>query len=163
MRRLAAVLGALVVGIGAPMASTGSALAVDSASAHGPAQLSGSAPATPSVISLHIVIGPPQGPGPSKRTEPVVVLLRCDAPGNEHPYPAEACAEVEAAKGDIDAIPPGSSGCAGVWQPVRLSVSGVVAGESVQWSDQVSNEGCAVNSHGHVFRIPLDVRQPDID
>lgn len=163
MRRLAAVLGALVAGIGAPMVSTGSALAAGSASAQGPGRVSESAPATPSATSLHIVIGPPQGPGPSKRTEPVVVLLRCGAPGNEHPYPAEACAEVEATKGDIDAIPPGSSGCAGVWQPVQISVSGVVAGGSVQWTDQVSNEGCAVNSHGHVFRIPLDVHQPNID
>jgi hypothetical protein len=163
MRRLAAVLGALVVGISAPMVATGSALAVGSASADGPAQVSGSVPAAPSVTSLHVVIGPPQGPGPSKRTEPIVVLLRCGAPGNEHPYPAEACAEVEAAKGDIDAIPAGSAGCAGVWQPVRISVSGVVANESVQWSDQVSNEGCAINSHGHVFRLPLDTRQPDID
>ncbi|MBE1492432.1 SSI family serine proteinase inhibitor [Plantactinospora soyae] len=157
MRRLAAVLGALVVGIAAPTVSAGSALA------DGPVQASGSVSATPSVTSLHVVIGPPQGPGPSKRTEPVVVLLRCDAPGNEHPYAAEACAEVEAVKGDIDAIPAGNAGCAGVWQPVRISVSGVVANELVQWSDEVSNEGCAVNSHGHVFRLPLDAPPRDID
>jgi hypothetical protein len=91
------------------------------------------------------------------------VLLRCNATGNEHPYPVEACAEVAAVKGDIDAIPAANAGCAGVWQPVRISVTGTVGDESVRWSDEVSNEGCAVISHGHVFRLPLDVPPPSID
>ncbi|MEE6257450.1 SSI family serine proteinase inhibitor [Plantactinospora sonchi] len=149
MRKLAAALGALVVGLGVVAGfptGTASASTVD--------------PAAPAVTSLQVVIGAPKGPGPSKRTEPVVVLLRCDGPGNEHPYPVQACAEIEAVKGDIDAIPPLGAGCAGVWQPVEISVSGIVEDESVYWTEEVSNEGCAVPSHGHVFRLPLDGRTP---
>lgn len=154
MRRLATVLGALVLGMGAPLVSTGPATADSSTPASGPGTTA------PSITSLHVVIGPPRAPGPSKRTEPVVVLLRCGATGNEHPYPVEACAEVEAVNGDIDAIPSGGAGCADVWQPVKISVSGVVAGESMQWSDEVSNEGCALHSHGHVFLLPLRAPTP---
>ncbi|MEO3745384.1 SSI family serine proteinase inhibitor [Plantactinospora sp. B5E13] len=149
MRKPAAALGTLVMGVGMAAGFSTSAANADLVD-----------PVTPAVTSLHVVVGAPKGPGPSKRTEPVVVLLRCVGPGNEHPYPAEACTEVEAVKGDIAAIPPLNAGCAGVWQPVDISVSGVVRDEPVYWTEEVSNEGCAVTSHGHVFRIPLDGRTP---
>ncbi|MGI5215831.1 SSI family serine proteinase inhibitor [Plantactinospora sp. CA-290183] len=144
MKNLVAVLAAVAMGVSAAVLPAG------------PVRADGPVAATPSGTTLQVVIGVPRGSGPSDRTRPIVVSLRCDLVGNEHPYPVEACAEVEAVKGDIDAIPPTGAGCTDVWQPVRISVSGTVADQPVRWSEEVSNEGCAVIAHGHVFRLPLD-------
>lgn len=69
-----------------------------------------------------------------------------------HPYPKEACAEIEAAKGDIAAIPPlPGAGCTDEWDPVLVGVTGRWQGSEILFSDFESNPGCSRISHGHVF------------
>jgi hypothetical protein len=68
-----------------------------------------------------------------------------------HPYQKEACAEIDAAKGDIAAIPPLAAGCSGLWDPVLIGVTGRWQGTEILYSDFESNSGCAKISHGHLF------------
>lgn len=82
------------------------------------------------------------------------VTLTCglNAPGGTHPYPREACAEIDAANGNIAAIPPMPGvGCTGLWDPVAIGATGTWQGMPVRFSDIESNAGCARISHGHVF------------
>jgi hypothetical protein len=139
MKRTGATLVALALGLGAGLAAAAPASA-------GPAATG---------TRLLVVIGPPQGSGPSDRTGPIMAWLRCDPWAfNEHPFPAQACAEVINAKGDIASIPPLSGhACLAVYQPVTISVSGQVEGVPVSFSAVATNEGCAAISHGHVFRL----------
>jgi hypothetical protein len=139
MKRIGATLVALAIGLGAGLAAAAPASA-------GPAAAG---------TSLLVVIGPPQGSGPSNRTEPITAWLRCDPWAfNQHPFPVQACAEVINAKGDIASIPPlPGYACLAVYQPVTISVTGHVEGVPVSFSDVESNEGCASISHGHVFRL----------
>jgi hypothetical protein len=146
MRKLAATLGALVLGAGLAAVPAGSAAA-------DPLVIG------PKTTLLQIVLGASAEPGPSERKEPIVVQLSCDLVGNTHPYPAEACAEIEAANGDISAIPPQDAACIAVWQPVEISVNGIVEGQVVEWSATESNEACAAISHGHLFDL-LDPPAP---
>jgi hypothetical protein len=44
-------------------------------------------------------------------------------------------------------------GCAGVWQPVTITVSGIFENRPLEWSAEESNEGCASISHGHLFQL----------
>jgi hypothetical protein len=139
MRRLGAGLVALILGLGTALAAVSPAAAVPSAA-----------------TNLLIVIDPPTTAGPEDRTKPLTAWLRCGLnPGqNTHPFPAQACAEVINAKGDIGAIPklPGFH-CLTYVQPVAIHATGEVEGRPVSFHDVESNTGCAAISHGHVFRI----------
>ena len=79
--------------------------------------------------------------------------INCDAiAASTHPYAAEACAEIDAVKGEIAAIPPlPKHGCLGVWLPVTISVSGIWQGGRLSYSEVASNSGCGRISHLHVF------------
>lgn len=79
------------------------------------------------------------------------VTLTCGPVGGTHPRAKEACAEIGAASGKIEAIPP-SGGCLDYWDPVLIGVTGRWRGEEILFSDFESNPGCAAVSHGQVFR-----------
>lgn len=78
--------------------------------------------------------------------------LTCGPDGGTHPYAKEACAEIDAARGDIAAVPPlPNHGCLDVWDPVLIGVTGKWRGQEVLFSAFESNRGCAAISHGHIF------------
>jgi hypothetical protein len=144
MRRLGAVSAALILGLGTALAAVP------------PATAAPVAVAPSAATNLLIVIDPPTTSGPENRREPLTAWLRCGLnPGqNTHPFPAQACAEVINAKGDIGAIPPlPGFHCMTYEQPVRIHATGEVEGRPVSFHDVESNTGCATISHGHVFRI----------
>jgi hypothetical protein len=123
------------------------------------AAAAGLAPGAPATAShggtgswLQVTIGAPTTPGPSDRTEPIVAWLTCDPAGGNHPFAAEACADLTAAGGDIAAIAP-IGGCGGVSQPVEITAWGRWQGQPVLFIETADNDGCARISHGLVFRI----------
>jgi hypothetical protein len=153
MRRLGAGLTALILGLGTALAAVSPAAAAVSPAA---AAVSPVAAVPGGNTNLLIVIDPPTTAGPETRRVPLTAWLRCGLnPGqNTHPFPAQACAEVINAKGDIGAIPklPGFH-CLAYHQPVGIHATGEVQGVPVSFHDVESNTGCAVISHGHVFRL----------
>ena len=150
MRRLGAVSVALALGLAATLAAVSPATAA-------PITAPGAAPtgAAAGGTNLFVEISPPRGGGPETRTVPLTAWQRCSpTASNTHPVPAQACAEVIGAKGDIGAIAPlPGSACMSYVQPVTISVTGEVEGVPVDFKDVESNTGCASISHGHVFRI----------
>jgi hypothetical protein len=80
------------------------------------------------------------------------VTLTCDPVGGTHPHAKEACAEIDAAGGDIAAVPglPGY-GCVDEWDPVLIGVTGTWRGKEVLFSSFESNRCYGAISHGHVF------------
>jgi hypothetical protein len=146
MRRLGAGFTALILGLGTALAAVSPALAAVSPAAAVP----------DGNTNLLIVIDPPTTAGPETRTVPLTAWLRCGLnPGaNNHPFPAQACAEVINAKGDIGAIPRlRGFHCLAYHQPVAIHATGEVEGVPVSFHDVESNTGCASISHGHVFRL----------
>jgi hypothetical protein len=81
-----------------------------------------------------------------------VTTLTCAPDGGTHPHVKEACAEIDAARGDIGSVPslPGHA-CPDVWDPVLIGVTGKWRGQEVLFSAFESNAGCAAISHGHIF------------
>lgn len=81
-----------------------------------------------------------------------VKTLTCAPDGGTHPHAKEACAEIDAARGNIAAVPrlPGY-GCLDEWDPVLIGVTGTWRGQEVLFSSFESNKGCAAIRHGHIF------------
>jgi hypothetical protein len=132
------VVAALILGLGTALTAVTPAVAAPGAD-----------------TNLLVVIDPPKTIGPEDRKEPLTAWLRCGLnTQNTHPFPAQACAEVIGVKGDIGAIPPMPGfHCLAYEQPVGIHVTGEVEGVPVAFHDVESNTGCAIISHGHVFRI----------
>jgi Subtilisin inhibitor-like len=80
------------------------------------------------------------------------VTLTCDPVGGTHPHAKEACAEIDAAGGDIGSVPglPGY-GCVDEWDPVLIGVTGKWRGKEVLFSSFESNRCYGAISHGHIF------------
>jgi hypothetical protein len=80
------------------------------------------------------------------------VTLTCDPVGGTHPHAKEACAEIDAAGGDIAAVPwlPGI-GCVDEWDPVLIGVTGTWRGKEVLYSSFESNHCYGAIRHAHVF------------
>ncbi|WP_018547150.1 SSI family serine proteinase inhibitor [Streptomyces sp. LaPpAH-108] len=79
-------------------------------------------------------------------------LLLCDPPrGTAHA--AEACAQLAAADGDIDRIPPKEVFCTMLYAPVTAHASGVWHGHRVEYTRTFSN-GCVLSARtGSVFAL----------
>ncbi|WP_338694020.1 SSI family serine proteinase inhibitor [Streptomyces sp. Q6] len=85
------------------------------------------------------------------------VLLRCaPEPSGHHPYAAEACAELDAAGGDLDGplTPEGAARiCTKEYAPVTVSAIGSHRGMMVAWHKTYGN-ACEMDAAtGHVFRF----------
>ncbi|MFB7031027.1 MULTISPECIES: SSI family serine proteinase inhibitor [unclassified Streptomyces] len=83
------------------------------------------------------------------------VWLDCPAPASPerlpHPHREEACAALDAADGDLDALTGEPSGrCTAEYAPVTLSAQGTYRGHTVDWTRTYPN-----NCEAHVRTSPL--------
>lgn len=99
---------------------------------------------------LSVTIGPSQM-DPKLYT----ALLTCDPVGGDHANAKVACADVDAAKGDIASIRPLIAPCLAYVDPVQISVTGVWQGTPISFTETLkwSNPQCARLAHGYVFAI----------
>ncbi|MEU6080408.1 SSI family serine proteinase inhibitor [Streptomyces sp. NPDC047108] len=82
------------------------------------------------------------------------VLLRCSPePDGLHPRAAEACAEVERARGDLDRLSGEPAVCSDEFDPVTASAKGMFQGESVVWRRTYANACRMSAATGNVFRF----------
>ena len=58
------------------------------------------------------------------------VVLKCEPAGGTHVDAATACATLDAAGGDLDALPPSQTACILIYKPVYIEVGG-------NWRDRV--------------------------
>ncbi|MET8609965.1 SSI family serine proteinase inhibitor [Streptomyces misionensis] len=80
------------------------------------------------------------------------VLLRC-APPQGHPHAAEACAELTAARGDIDRIPARKVFCPRIYSPVTATARGHWNGRTVDFRRTYTNS-CELRARtGAVFAL----------
>ncbi|MGV9246406.1 SSI family serine proteinase inhibitor [Streptomyces sp. NPDC003710] len=79
-------------------------------------------------------------------------LLLCDPPRG-HSQAAQACAELEAAQGDIGRIPAGHSLCPMLYAPVTVSARGEWDGRPVEYSHTFANSCELQASTGAVFAL----------
>ncbi|MEU8344203.1 Subtilisin inhibitor-like [Actinomadura meyerae] len=119
----------------------GGAVAAPAASAD-----DGAAAAPLTVIQLSVV--PQLGSGAAR-----TATLECDPVGGTHPNAKVACAELDAANGDIRQVPSRSGyGCLGIWLPVTATATGYWHGVPITpYSETFSNDGCARIGHGYVL------------
>lgn len=90
--------------------------------------------------------------GDSRSSDTRGTLLLCDPPQG-HAHAAEACAELDAADGDIDAVPPTSVFCPMIYAPVTAHARGEWTGRQVDYTKTFSN-GCVLAARtGHVFAL----------
>jgi hypothetical protein len=99
--------------------------------------------------TLGIMITPLPGGSPST---PRLAVLTCEPTGGTHPRAAQACDEIAKVAGDIAAIP-ASGGCVDVWEPVTITARGTWQGKALDFTEEQTSVGCAMASHGVVFRI----------
>lgn len=90
-------------------------------------------------------------PGASAQTvgvERAVTLSCTPAPAGSHPEPQEACAELNAADGDLAALPAQPQTlCPLIYAPVVVTVQGVWQGERVDFARTFANQ-CVMRSQG---------------
>ncbi|MFF8607764.1 subtilase-type protease inhibitor [Streptomyces sp. NPDC015346] len=110
--------------------------------------LTGSAYAEPAAqpASLYppsaIVLTVGQGESAATATVQRAVTLECaPLPGGSHPSPAEACAELAAADGDLARLAalPADRPCTREWDPVTVTGDGVWEGRRISWSATYGN------------------------
>jgi hypothetical protein len=79
-------------------------------------------------------------------------LLLCDPPQG-HGRAAEACAQLEAAAGDIRAVPVADTYCTMVHAPVTAHARGEWNGQPVEYTETLSN-GCVLKARtGAIFAL----------
>ncbi|WP_371525734.1 SSI family serine proteinase inhibitor [Streptomyces sp. NBC_01283] len=70
-----------------------------------------------------------------------------------HPHAAEACAAIDAAHGDFDALPAKQGICTKQYAPVTVSATGHHRGKPVSWNKTYGNACEMGYSTGAVFRF----------
>ncbi|GLX47685.1 hypothetical protein Shyhy01_06350 [Streptomyces hygroscopicus subsp. hygroscopicus] len=122
-------------------AAAGVLLAAAGLLAAGPAQ----AAAPPGAGRLHLTITRSGDRADS-------ALLRC-LPPRGHPYAAEACAELAAARGDIDRVPARKVFCPRIYSPVTATARGRWNGRIVDFRRTYTNS-CELRARtGAVFAL----------
>jgi hypothetical protein len=82
------------------------------------------------------------------------VLIDCATQRpTRHPHVAEACAAIDAAGGDFDALPAKKGICTKQYAPVTVSATGVHRGRHVNWHKTYGNACEMEYSTGAVFRF----------
>jgi hypothetical protein len=80
-------------------------------------------------------------------------LLVCHPPGGTHPKPTAACASVDAADGNFDAIRNENSICSLIYQPVTASASGTWKGRQINYTRTYPNRCVLESQTGAIFRF----------
>jgi hypothetical protein len=104
------------------------------------------------------------GPGPVRAAEPGVrlaltydgktrsVRLTCEpAPRGRHPQAARACAALDVAGGDFDALPGERGICHDPYAPVIATAEGQFRGRGIKWRKKFANACVARVATGPVF------------
>ncbi|MGV9560334.1 SSI family serine proteinase inhibitor [Streptomyces sp. NPDC003522] len=86
-------------------------------------------------------------------------LLLCDPPRG-HSHAVEACADLTAANGDIDAVAPRKAVCTLLYAPVTARASGRWRGRPVEYAKTFSNTCVMLARTGAVFALD-DERLPE--
>lgn len=82
------------------------------------------------------------------------VLLRCTPePAGHHPQAAQACAAIEEAAGDFDALADDPHACTKEFDPVTVSAKGVYQGQVISWHKTYPNVCTMDADTGYVFRF----------
>jgi hypothetical protein len=81
-----------------------------------------------------------------------VLTLTCDPDGGNHPNADAACAEIEAAGGDLAALP-GEPGvlCTYIYDPVTVTATGTWRGQEVNYQQTFPNTCELIRETGSVF------------
>jgi Subtilisin inhibitor-like len=79
-------------------------------------------------------------------------LLMCDPPRG-HAHAADACAELDAASGDIDALPHEETFCPMIYAPVTARAEGRWNGERVAYAHTFANTCELTARTRHVFAL----------
>lgn len=90
--------------------------------------------------------------GDSRSSDTRGTLLLCDPPQG-HAHAAEACAELGAAGGDIDAVPAKSVFCPMIYAPVTAHARGEWKGHQVDYTRTFSNVCVMAARTGEVFAL----------
>lgn len=87
------------------------------------------------------------------RSYPRSVVLHCQPPGGSHPNAAQACREVNIARGNFNRLPgaPTVAACTMVFRPVVASVWGVYRGRWVFWQHRYANPCLLRTATGTVY------------
>jgi hypothetical protein len=80
------------------------------------------------------------------------VLLECEpAPHGRHPQAARACAALDVAGGDFDALPGERGICHDPYAPVVATAGGQFRGRGIKWRKKFANACIARVATGPVF------------
>ncbi|MEW1641004.1 SSI family serine proteinase inhibitor [Streptomyces sp. NPDC091219] len=90
--------------------------------------------------------------GDSRSSDTRGTLLLCDPPQG-HAHAADACTELAAADGDIDALPARSAFCPMIYAPVTAHARGEWQGRPVDYSRTFSNACSMAARTGDVFAL----------
>ncbi|WP_405861807.1 subtilase-type protease inhibitor [Streptomyces sp. NBC_00090] len=108
------------------------------AAALAPAALA-AAPVDPATRDAHIQLTVSRTDGTTRNTG--FVFLNCPGkPGKDHPYTAEACADLHAAGGDFDRLPGRDSAYCSNEGPVTVTADGAYKGRPVHWEHTYEND-----------------------
>lgn len=90
--------------------------------------------------------------GDSRSSDTRGTLLLCDPPQG-HAHAAEACAQLGAAGGDIDSVPPEGTICPMIYAPVTARAHGEWKGRPVEYAKTFSNACALAARTGAVFAL----------
>ncbi|MEV5705215.1 SSI family serine proteinase inhibitor [Actinoallomurus sp. NPDC052274] len=106
-------------------------------------------PPAPPAPSADPATGPAAAQGPTRLTlrtavgsaAPRTVTLQCDPVGGTHPKAAQACADLDKARGDLTVAPDEKNprACFMIYSPVMVSAEGQRHGERVKVSERYPN------------------------
>ncbi|GDY31068.1 subtilase-type protease inhibitor [Gandjariella thermophila] len=122
------------------VAATAAVLATPSAAA-APAPTE---PARDSVLVL--TVAPSQQPARHR-------VLRCSPTGGDHPYAAQACAELDAVHGDPGELRSQPRPCPFIYRPVTATAEGYWLGRPVRFQQTYPNDCVMLTRTGSVFRF----------
>lgn len=105
--------------------------------------------AAPAPLSfLHLSVNPGAAPGPGRS-----VVLSCDPVGGNHPHAAAACADLQAANGNIGAVQGDHHMCPMIYEPVTAQATGIWEGRQLDFTATYPNECQLQTSTGAVFQF----------
>lgn len=104
------------------------------------------APPGPGAAGLRLTVGGKDGDWSR------MVRLECEpTPHGRHPYAARACAVLDAAGGDFDALPGQPGVCRAPYEPVITTARGEFEGRAVKWRKKFANPCILRVATGPVF------------
>ncbi|MFC9971438.1 SSI family serine proteinase inhibitor [Spirillospora sp. NPDC127200] len=80
-------------------------------------------------------------------------FLQCPGGLGNHPHGERACADLAAARGDLNRLPGDPHGCTKEYAPVTAVATGTWYGRPVRWSRTYSNACVMDAATGPVFRF----------